>query len=702
MSSNVIGSLYFSIGADTKKYDAAVAEMKKSEEALANLKLKNDDAIRRREDELEALRMSHAKTAERLAQAEQAQNQKTAQKLRAELDKIEIAIHKTDKARERAILRATQAESALTKKIEEQRKAVESMPQPTSKLGGAFSKLGSVAAGAFSVAMISRFVDKLDSLAKRARDIGMTASQLQEFEHQAKLAGMSAGELDSSVKSFAKNIGLAAMGSGKAGKALEEMGISLTDANGLTKDQSVLLRETAQWFEKNAGAAENAGLATRLFGNEGVEMLRVFEQGGDVVDTIFDANSIDEAAAAAERFKDGLENIQNVAMKLAAPIVEGWGHIADFLGNDLWNGIGDAAYQRAQKKANDDAKKLRGKILEAERARKKAAEEAEEAQRKADAEAEERIKKLGELDNKLAQSRFEREATNSQKIAALKRQIATISANIIYYDKSSVEYGEKYARIIEAQIKLEQLQSAEEKKLAAERKKANEEAEKSLETRANNALKRLKELQGAQKSQAQSRSEFEYETKLEILRKQGRGKEADALENLRKRNELMEKYGYSLEQATKIQKTLDDLKKPGGGTEYSDEAKKKAQEIVDRGAGGTVGKKTLAEAQAILKGETPEGGLQTAMFKKYGDTAKPSAVNEAKVDTAAMKTELDDKAQQTLDDQKNALDEMNTLMDEVRTLTEEIKTAVDGQTASEGTTLKEILTTLKSLIAAQS
>ena len=618
----------------------------------------------------------------------------------AQCEKLEQQIYSLQRTAQQNEVERLGALDKLRKKQNAEIASLNKMSTVAAKARRGINSLGGKLGAFVSIGALAAVVNKLDAIAKRARDIGLTASQLQEMDHQAKLAGMSAGSLDGAVKSFAKNIGLAAIGTGRARVALDEMGISLTDSNGLAKDQNVLLREAAHWFEENAGQARNAGLAARLFGENGVEMLRVFEQGGEAVDKIFDANSIDEAAAAAEHLKEVLENTGNFLLKLTAPIVKGWGHIVDFLSEDMWNGIGSAEYKRAQKKANEDAAKLRKKIEEAEAARQTAIEEAAEARRKADAEAEERIKKLGELDKKLAQSRFEREATNSQKIAALKKQIAAISASIIYYDKGSVEYGEKYARIIEAQIKLEQLKAAEEKKTNAEREKAAKQYEKQLDTSAKNAVKRYEELRAAQKAQSQSRSEFEYETKLAILKAQGRTKEAEALEFAQKRNALMERYGYSLEQATKIQKTLNDLQ-GGNKTQHSDEAKAKAEEILKRGQTGSVGKRTLAEAQAIVEGTAPEDGFRTSMFKKYADTSTPPKIDNLKVDSGEMAKGLEDESKQIAQDQKEKLEEMNAVMEEIRDLNDKIKTAVDGQTTATGnqsTTLNEILKTLRAII----
>ena len=203
----------------------------------------------------------------------------------------------------------------------------------------------------------------------------------------------------------------------------------------------------------------------------------------------------------------------------------------------------------------------------------------------------------------------------------------------------------------------------------------------------NSALKEQaslkKQMTDAQKNQDADRAEFEMQTRLQILRAQGKDKEADAIEFARKRNELMEKYGYSIQQATAAQKTLDELNKAkegGGDMQFSDAARKRAQKIVDRGIGGTVGKKTYEEAQAILAGKTPEEGFTTSMFSRLTADSKRSSTSlrNVNVDAKAARSQLDTEAQNIQKRNGENADDTTKLLEDLNSTVSIIKNTVSG------------------------
>ena len=549
------------------------------------------------------------------------------------------------------LARLTSAEeAAVNKSIENNRKRraeyekLSSQMKDTQKSVGKLSTgLLNIVGGIASVGAFKSFVNDLDRLKKRADDIGISASAMQELSHQAKLAGVSSERLDVSLKTLAKT------------------------TNGNVKKSFIEL----------AGKAEQGTLsladAQKAFGENGLEMMRILSQGKDAVSAMFDKSAIDEAALAAERFNDTLEHIKNTGVQIGAKIVEGWSDILDFATNDIFNGIGDAAYKRAEKKANDEAKKQRlqreaerqKQQAEVEKANKKLEEsrrgemnsldrvlnlrnELEKSQEKlseytegtaeytkqynvvveqtialekAEAEIkkqqdvysksilkseEARKAKLAESDKLLSDYSFNR-LSPEEKISELTKSLTADKQKLAEMDKNSTHYANFKNELTKKYIELKKLQDDQEKAESDKKKKEADDAKKKIEAQ--------------QKSYREFLKEHNLQKQIATAKYQGNTALAEQLKKQAEATKLADKYGISLKEAYKILKEQDkikDINGNGGNNKYSEKDIKKAQRILERGEKGNVGKRTLEEAQAIVDGKDPEGGFRMATFKNVG------------------------------------------------------------------------------------
>lgn len=685
-----IGGLMIDFGASTTEFNKAVAKVSAAEKKLNALE-KAQNAERRREiEKLDAIsaRIDSAREKSDLleAQADKAsekQKERIRQKLMqigAQIEKNEILYAKLTKeqkaneiARLGALTKANKELDALSKKTTNFNKYSASILKGV----GAASAFATAGAATFKV-----LIDDLDKIAKRARDIKITASQLQELQHQASLAGISTGALDTAIKAFNRNISLAAMGTGEARQALESMGISLTDINGKAKTQSELLREVATYFAQNAGEAENAGRATRFFGESGAELVRIFEGGEGVVEKIFDAKGIDEAARAAEQFNDTLTDL---GQSILPTVYKYAGNIAAML-----------------VKTFDPDRYFKSISKDAASSFKFVSEEMKKALIETDAVISETAEKLKYTNEYIAVSPGAMPVRNPE-YDMLSKQLDSLRKSREELHKVAAKENEERMRTADELKRLDE-ERANAAKFEKENLKATDEAYRQLvkdatalyneESKA--AEKRLKTLEATKKSieetrkkQAESRAEFEYQTKIQILEAQGKTREAEALKFAKARNELMEKYGYTLKQAEQVQRTLNELQKKEGGTQYSDEAKAKAKEILARGESGTIGKRTLEEAKAISEGKTPEGGFKTSIFKKFDEDnnltkSQSFGLKKLDIDTKATKSNLDKEAKDI--EAKNS-ESLNSLVKEIGDLNKtikDIKSTVDGIAVKKG------------------
>lgn len=724
MSGVKLGGLSFSFSANTAEYDRAMARIESAENRLAALQTSQNKEREREAAQIARLNEQIERARERSNELEAAAQSASIAKQKvirqqlasigAQIERNEAAIaslKKTAATNENARLAAL---DKMQKKVDAAKARAEKLAKAWTRVKGAISGVGGALVGMVGVAGVKKLIDDLDALAKRARDVGMTASQLQEFSHQAKLAGMSAGGLDSAIKTFNRNISLATMGTGEAQAALKNMGISLTTSNGAIKTQAQLLKETAQYFQLNAGAADNAGKAARIFGEQGASLIRVFEQGGDAVDRIFNAKGIDDAAVAAERFNDSFENVKNLAFKIGAQSINGFSDMIDHI-TDVFKlqALGTQRHRRELDRLNEDTRKWRAMQAANERAAQEARLAAEKKYN--DALKEEQDYLRGNL------SIQEQYKLITQRIGYLTRDIHNeeSDAKAAELVRERIKAMREQARIKEQLLKQEREQKRMESELngllteqqnifngelstaqkyenvinniasLTERLgKAGSMAESvEITKQLNAALKEQaslkKQMTDAQKNQSDARAEFEMQTRLQILRAQGKDKEADAIEFARRRNELMDKYGYSIQQATAAQKTLDELNKAkegGGDTQFSDAAKKRAQKIVDRGIGGTVGKKTYEEAQAILAGKTPEAGFTTSMFSRLTADSKRSgaSLKNINIDAKAARSQLDTEAQNIQKRNGENADATTKLLEDLNSTVLIIKNTVSG------------------------
>lgn len=712
------------VGANTAGYERGMRKVSEIQERLAKAESSHAKAKERDQKRLAGIQAKIDKLQQDRAVTElklDGATEKSKQRILNALQKIDAQILQNQQNYRTAAAEAAQKDTERLNKLDAVKKELKEVEKAqggirgklgflTKPIGGG---LGSAVGAGLSVVAIKSFINELDQLGKRAKDIDLRPSQLQEFEHQAHLAGLSTGELDSSLKAFNRNASLAAMNTGDARRALQDMGISLVDANGVSKSQSQLLQETAQWFAENSTNADAAGKAVKIFGDNGAKMIRIFEGGKGTLDQIFNAKGFDEAAANAATLNDEAERATNWIKSIGAKALGGAGFGWDIL-KGAWNsdkGIidslkegyekaGEAAYKREEARQNEAQRRQNARIAAAKAAKEK--------------ETQDNIAAIEKIDAKLAEFR-RGELSDEQKVVDLQKQIKDLADERLKVEKNSTQDVELYRQIIDKTIKLEQLQLTVKQKKTAADKAAIDAANAADKKRVADYMAEQKRVADKKQAQAAARKEFELQSKIQILEAQGKKDEADQLKFAKARNDLMERHGYTLKQATEIQKALTAAENAGkkydktsASPQFTDEQKKKAQSILDRGIGGTIGKRTLAEAQAVIDGKSPEDGFRTVAFADKGfnglagTTDKnekmtlglkkptiPSAndrsenrfglgLKKVNIDAKATKDQLDKEAENLEKDNKDSMAEAVKKLEKMNTNLDIIKNAVSG------------------------
>lgn len=155
------------------------------------------------------------------------------------------------------------------------------------KIDGLTEKLlgfGKTLAGAFAVKEIVSFGHELlqeaDALAKQSQALGVSAAELQGWQHAAALSGSSAEEFSAAFTKFTRNVNEASeAASGPAAKAFKDLGVSIKDGAGNLGAPIDLIDGVVAGLEKIEDPAKRTALVMDLFGKSGAKLLPLFSEG---------------------------------------------------------------------------------------------------------------------------------------------------------------------------------------------------------------------------------------------------------------------------------------------------------------------------------------------------------------------------------------------------------------------------------------
>jgi len=211
-------------------------------------------------------------------------------------------------------------------------KNVNKTQQSMKKLAGAF-------AGVFAVRQLVMFGNQAlqvaDDVGKLADSVNVSTTFLQQYQFAAEQSVISTEGFTKALMFFAKGVGEATMGTGLSKRAFEEMGISLEDVDGKTKNTEDLFKEFFHSIEAIEDPLKRSGLLAQVFGSRvGIQMANLIKGGAMAMDNlaqsatgIFD----EETIRNAEAFNDTMNRLKRqVLVPLQAAFVNVSKAILDF------------------------------------------------------------------------------------------------------------------------------------------------------------------------------------------------------------------------------------------------------------------------------------------------------------------------------------------------------------------------------------
>ena len=190
-----------------------------------------------------------------------------------------------------------------------------------------------VAGAAMVTALVVKGLRSVDALTKTAAKLGMTTQALAGMQHAAKLTGVSAETMNMALQRMVRRIAEAAMGTGEAKGALEELGISAQELNQLSPDKQ--FSRLADAIRQVENPADRVRLAMKLFDSEGVALVNTMRLGSaGMAEMAAEAEALglafsEKQGAAVERANDAMQKLWDLVTGLAqtfaiemAPLIE--------------------------------------------------------------------------------------------------------------------------------------------------------------------------------------------------------------------------------------------------------------------------------------------------------------------------------------------------------------------------------------------
>lgn len=176
------------------------------------------------------------------------------------------------------------------------------------------SAMAVLVGGAGFGALAVSAVKTVDSLAKVSQKLGITTEALAGLRFAGDISGVSIQTMDMALQRFTRRVAEAAIGTGEAKGALQELNLDAAKLVKLPLETQMMI--IADAFEGVGTQADRVRLAMKLFDSEGVALVNTLDGGSESLRTMMSEAAslgltIDSTrAGAVERFQDSLTKLR--------------------------------------------------------------------------------------------------------------------------------------------------------------------------------------------------------------------------------------------------------------------------------------------------------------------------------------------------------------------------------------------------------
>jgi hypothetical protein len=146
-------------------------------------------------------------------------------------------------------------------------------------IGALFSGLVAAVAGSSLVTGIGAIAGELSDLGKFAAQTGIASQDIEFFSFVVAQAGGHAGDFRTQLGFLQRSMTQLEKSASPQSEAFKALGIETQGVNQQTRSLGEIMPEVFKNFEKVKDPAEQAAIATRLFGKSGLALLPVLRQG---------------------------------------------------------------------------------------------------------------------------------------------------------------------------------------------------------------------------------------------------------------------------------------------------------------------------------------------------------------------------------------------------------------------------------------
>jgi methyl-accepting chemotaxis protein len=213
--------------------------------------------------------------------------------------------------------------------------AVEQAADSFDRLGKRLAVVGA-AITATLTAIIVKSVAFGDNIGEMSERTGVSVETLTEFRLALEKNGSSLDSFATGMRKLSQNMVKASDDGGEAKNALDELGISATDAEGKARPLDAVFLDIAERFRGMEDGAEKTALAVSLFGRNGMELIPVLNLGRDglraeaeearklgIVLSTETVRGFSDADDSHRKFKASIEGLSLVLAKTLVPIFKG-------------------------------------------------------------------------------------------------------------------------------------------------------------------------------------------------------------------------------------------------------------------------------------------------------------------------------------------------------------------------------------------
>lgn len=162
---------------------------------------------------------------------------------------------------------------------------LESLDEGIGAVVGNLQRMGAALAAGTAVNAVRAFVqemaDAADQLDETATRLGISTTGLQEWQHAARMNGVE--DLTGSLGILQRNLAGAAEGNQEAAGSFRRLGVQVRGADGQIRSMDDILVDIAEGMRGIENPTERAGMATRLFGRSGAQLVPLLSQGAEGV-----------------------------------------------------------------------------------------------------------------------------------------------------------------------------------------------------------------------------------------------------------------------------------------------------------------------------------------------------------------------------------------------------------------------------------